>query len=60
MTPEFGPDGYLQCQPFSGEPVADLREVNLWMAKRERERFEKSVGNANGKMPAAGSLTRAA
>jgi sugar phosphate isomerase/epimerase len=39
MTPEFGPDGYLQCEPFTGKPVADLKEINNWMAKRERERF---------------------
>jgi sugar phosphate isomerase/epimerase len=40
MTPEFGPDGYLQCEPFTGKPVADLKEINIWMAKRERERFK--------------------
>jgi hypothetical protein len=39
MTPEFGPDGYLQSHPFTGEPAADLREVNAWMARRQRERF---------------------
>ncbi|HTR42525.1 MAG TPA: sugar phosphate isomerase/epimerase [Pseudomonadales bacterium] len=39
MTPEFGPDGYLQCEPFTGKPVADLKEINNWMAKREREHF---------------------
>lgn len=40
LTPEFGPDGYLQCEPFSGKPVANLKEINSWMAKREREQFE--------------------
>ncbi len=39
MTPEFGPDGYLQTRPFSGEPVASLDEINRWMAARQRERF---------------------
>jgi len=39
MTPEFGPDGYLQSHPFTREPAADLREVNAWMARRQRERF---------------------
>jgi sugar phosphate isomerase/epimerase len=39
MTPEFGPDGYLHCTPFTGKPVADPREINRWMAARERERF---------------------
>jgi sugar phosphate isomerase/epimerase len=40
MTPEFGPDGYLQSEPFTGKPVGDLKEINTWMAKRERERFK--------------------
>lgn len=45
MTPEFGPDGYLQCAPFTQTPVADLVEINAWMAQRERQQFarEKSV-----------------
>lgn len=40
MTPEFGPDGYLQMRPFSGEPVGDLREMNLWMMGEERRQFD--------------------
>ena len=40
MTPEFGPDGYLHCEPFTQRPVANLVEINAWMAERERERFE--------------------
>ena len=39
MTPEFGPDGYLQCQPFTSKPVADLAEINVWMAARQKQRF---------------------
>jgi hypothetical protein len=39
MTPEFGPDGYLQCEPFTQKPCADLREINCWMAKRQRQQF---------------------
>ncbi|MFZ5755571.1 MAG: sugar phosphate isomerase/epimerase family protein [Pseudomonadota bacterium] len=39
MTPEFGPDGYLHCEPFSGKPVADLWEINCWMAHTEREHY---------------------
>jgi sugar phosphate isomerase/epimerase len=39
MTPEFGPDGYLQMRPFTGEPVGDLREINLWMMGEERGHF---------------------
>ncbi|HEY1490438.1 MAG TPA: sugar phosphate isomerase/epimerase, partial [Verrucomicrobiae bacterium] len=39
MTPEFGPDGYLHCLPFTGAPVADLNQINGWMAGRQRRRF---------------------
>ena len=41
MTPEFGPDGYLQAAPFTQVPVADLWEVNRWIAGRLGERLEK-------------------
>jgi sugar phosphate isomerase/epimerase len=41
MTPEFGPDGYLQCEPFTGAPAADLDEINRWMAARQRDRFAR-------------------
>jgi sugar phosphate isomerase/epimerase len=47
MTPEFGPDGYLQCEPFTRKPVADLGEINRWMAKRERERFNNWAREMN-------------
>lgn len=40
MTPEFGPDGYLHTLPFSGEPVADLWEINSWMGQNEKMHFE--------------------
>jgi hypothetical protein len=39
MTPEFGPDGYLQRAPFTAAPAADLDAINRWMAERQRERF---------------------
>jgi len=39
MTPEFGPDGYLHCLPFTGAPVADLAQINRWMGERQRRRF---------------------
>ncbi|HEX3890172.1 MAG TPA: TIM barrel protein [Verrucomicrobiae bacterium] len=42
LTPEFGPDGYLQCQPFTGKPVADLVEINNWMAARQKQRFNEN------------------
>lgn len=40
MTPEFGPDGYLQCAPFTRTPVADLWDINRWTGLRQRERFQ--------------------
>ena len=39
LTPEFGPDGYLQQQPFTEKPVADLWEINQWMAKQQVDQF---------------------
>jgi hypothetical protein len=41
MTPEFGPDGYLQCAPFTRVPVADLWEINSWIGLRQREHFQQ-------------------
>lgn len=40
LTPEFGPDGYLHEQPFTREPVADLWEINRWMACEERRHYD--------------------
>lgn len=39
MTPEFGPDGYLHEQPFTRIPVADLWQINQWMAAEEQQHF---------------------
>lgn len=41
MTPEFGPDGYLHCLPFTQAPVADLWSLNRWVAQVEREHFAR-------------------
>ena len=41
MTPEFGPDGYLHQMPFSKAPVADLWELNCWMAQEEKQHFKQ-------------------
>jgi len=41
MTPEFGPDGYLHLLPYTQKPVADLWEINRWMANTEKEHFIK-------------------
>ena len=39
ITPEFGPDGYLHEMPFTKQPVADLWELNTWMAQEEMNHF---------------------
>ena len=39
MTPEFGPDGYLHTLPFTQQAVADLWEINSWMAQTEKMHF---------------------
>ena len=44
LTPEFGPDGYLQQAPFSRRPVADLGELNRWMARRQRAQLGEVLG----------------
>ena len=41
MTPEFGPDGYLHRLPFTAAPVADLWQINRWMADTERDHFQR-------------------
>ena len=41
MTPEFGPDGYLHEQPFSKQPVANLWDLNQWMAIEETRHFSR-------------------
>lgn len=40
MTTEFGPDGYLHHLPFTDVPVADLNQLNLWMAEEEHKHFQ--------------------
>jgi hypothetical protein len=37
LTPEFGPPGYMHTLPFTNQPVADLWDVCLWMARRLKE-----------------------
>ena len=39
FTPEFGPPGYMQTLPFTGQPVSDLFEINHWMRKRIKAKF---------------------
>ncbi|MFD1558201.1 sugar phosphate isomerase/epimerase family protein [Paraburkholderia silviterrae] len=46
MTPEFGPDGYLHTLPFTHAPVADLWEINAWMAAQERQHYDAFLRRA--------------
>ncbi|CAM3992440.1 sugar phosphate isomerase/epimerase [Paenibacillus alkaliterrae] len=39
VTPEFGPVNYMPRIPFTGEPTADLFEVNQFIAKRFSEKY---------------------
>ncbi len=64
MTPEFGPDGYLHQLPFTGAPVADLEQINGWMAARQRRRFSEmfptSVSSqSTAPLPRAEAVSRA-
>jgi Xylose isomerase-like TIM barrel len=43
LTPEFGPDGYLHATPFTNVPVADLLQINHWMAEREKQLFAETM-----------------
>ena len=47
MTPEFGPDGYLHTLPFTDMPVADLWEINRWMAKTEQNHYRRFMDIQN-------------
>ncbi|NIK75078.1 hypothetical protein FHS15_000176 [Paenibacillus castaneae] len=40
VTPEFGPVNYMPRIPFTGEPTADLFEVNQFIAKRFLVKYE--------------------
>jgi len=39
--PEFGPPNYMQTEPYSRKPAADLWEVCLYMATRFGRQFEE-------------------
>jgi len=47
VTPEFGPDGYLHHSPFTNQPVADLAEINRWMAHRQRARLARASSSGS-------------
>ena len=41
LTPEFGPPPYQPTAPYTRQPLAELREICDWMAKRQVERFAR-------------------
>jgi hypothetical protein len=43
ICPEFGPPGYMVVQPYTRQPIADLREVNLYMKDLLKERLRFPV-----------------
>jgi sugar phosphate isomerase/epimerase len=49
LTPEFGPDGYLHSLPFTNVPVADLTQINHWMAAREKKLFTETMMDRTGR-----------
>jgi len=40
ITPEFGPPDYMHTAPFTGEPVADAWEANVFMMKLLKTRLQ--------------------
>jgi sugar phosphate isomerase/epimerase len=46
ITPEFGPPDYMHTIPFTGEPVADTWDVNVFMQQLLRERLVTGSGGA--------------
>ncbi len=39
FTPEYGPPGYMPALPYTGQPIANLRDICLWAAGRIRARW---------------------
>jgi sugar phosphate isomerase/epimerase len=39
FDPEFGPPAYMHTLPHTNQPVANLWDVCLWMAERQKERW---------------------
>jgi len=47
MTPEHGPPTYQICDPVTNKPLADIWDVNHWIALRRQERFSTMFGPEN-------------
>lgn len=47
ITPEFGPYPYMAYAPHSRSPVADQHEINLWMMRMLKQRFNQFTKGNN-------------
>jgi len=47
MTPEHGPPNYQVCDPDTNEPLANIWDVNHWIALRRQKRFAELYGEEN-------------
>ena len=47
FTTEFGPPNYQICKPEDNTPLADIWDVNHWIALRRQERFAQIYGSEN-------------
>jgi hypothetical protein len=47
LTPNHAPPPYQQTLPYSSQPVADIYEINHWLALRQKERFAQKNGSNN-------------
>jgi len=47
FTPEHGPPNYQPTCPYSRMPLADIWEVNHWIALRQQEKFASLFGKEN-------------
>lgn len=47
VTPEHGPPNYQICDPADNRPLADIWDVNHWIALRRQERFGELYGAEN-------------
>ena len=43
VQPEFGPPPYQPVHPATGEPLADVNELNDWMGQRLRARYGRGL-----------------
>ena len=43
INPEFGPPPYQPIDPRTGEPLADIWDVCLWMTQRFRDRWAERL-----------------